>query len=492
MTLSTLLINFTIVAIILTALIGLVMKKQKSWLMTYLQCFAGVWYIFSGWVKAIDPLGMAYKIEQYFGEFESTFEGTWMSFIAPMFPALANVSIYFSVFVIILEIVLGLALLIGAKPKLTAKVFLGLLVFFTFLTGFTYLTGYVGQGVNFFEFSKWGAYDPNNMKVTDCGCFGDFIKLEPLTSFTKDVFLLIPALYFVFKAEDMHQLFNSKVRTGMVVGSTLLLFVYCISNYVWDLPHTDFRPFKVGTNLAEQREAELNALGSVQIQAWKLQNKEDGSVVELPNNVYMKEYKSYPKDTWEVIDQVKSEPTIKPTKISEMEFSSMEGYDLTDEMMENPEYSFLIVAHKLNVKGKPRLQMVKDSIFSKDTIKMEGGEIEPKIVERLVEVKEKEVKTTEFNWNEDYLGDFQKIVAPLATKASKKGIKTYIVAGGADQTTLNSLESKIKAGATYLTADDILLKTIVRSNPGIVLLKEGKIVNKWHKSKFPGFENCGI
>ena len=492
MTLSTLLINFTIAAIILTALIGFVLKKQKSWVMTFFQCFAGVWYVFSGWVKAIDPVGTAYKMEDYFAEFESTFEGTWMSFIAPIFPALSSVAIYFSVFVIILEIILGLALIIGARPKLTANIFFGLLLFFTALTGFTYLTGYVGSDVNFFEFSKWGAYDANNMKVTDCGCFGDFIKLEPKTSFIKDVFLLFPALYFVFRHRDMHQLFTSKIRTGLVVGSSIVLFIYCLSNFVWDLPHLDFRPFSKGTDIAAQREAELNALGSIQITGWKLENTKDGSVVELSNNVYMKEYKSYPKDTWEVIDQIKSEPSIKATKVSEMEFSSLEGYDMTEEMMENPEYSFLIVAHKMDVKGLPRLQTVKDSIFSIDTLNMVEGEIEHRIVKKLVQVDEKEVKTMEYEWNEDYLSDFKEIVAPLSMEAAKKGIKTYIAAGGVDASTLRDLEKEIGAEAIYLIADNILLKTIVRSNPGIVLLKEGKIINKWHKSKFPGFENIGI
>jgi len=168
LTLDTLLITFGIVAVILTAIIGFVFKQHKSWLMTYFQNFCGVWYIFSGFVKAIDPLGTAYKMEDYFGEFESTFADTWLSFIAPMFPALSSVSIYFSVFMIILEIVLGLALILGAFPKITSWIFWLLLAFFTFLTGFTYLTGYVGEGVNFFEFSKWGSYDKNNMKVTDC------------------------------------------------------------------------------------------------------------------------------------------------------------------------------------------------------------------------------------------------------------------------------------------------------------------------------------
>ena len=92
----------------------------------------GALFIFSGWVKAIDPLGTAYKMEQYFAEFESTFEHTWFSFLAPMFPFLSEYAISFSVFMIIFEIVLGLMLLIGAAPKFTSWAFFLLVAFFTF------------------------------------------------------------------------------------------------------------------------------------------------------------------------------------------------------------------------------------------------------------------------------------------------------------------------------------------------------------------------
>ena len=198
MTLSTLLTNIGIVAIILTALVEWLFKARKDWITSLLQNFTGALFVFSGWVKAIDPLGTAYKMEQYFAEFEYTFQETWMSFIAPLFPWLSEFSVGFSVFMIVFEIVLGLMLLLGARPKLASWAFLLLVLFFTFLTGFTYLTGYVPQGVNFFEFGKWDAWVETNMKVTDCGCFGDFIKLKPKTSFLKDVFFTDSSLLVYF------------------------------------------------------------------------------------------------------------------------------------------------------------------------------------------------------------------------------------------------------------------------------------------------------
>jgi len=163
------------IALALTLLIGIVLREQKNWLMTYAQSFVGALFIFSGFVKAMDPLGTAYKMEQYFVEFESTFSETWLSFIAPLFPALSEASITFSVVMIVFEIVLGLMILIGSSPRFSSWAFFLLVAFFTFLTGFTYLTGYVPNGVNFFEFGQWTAFEETNMKVTDCGCFGDFL-----------------------------------------------------------------------------------------------------------------------------------------------------------------------------------------------------------------------------------------------------------------------------------------------------------------------------
>ena len=176
MTLGTLVIGIGIAALVLTLLGGFVAKKVDNWLVSYLQNFTGALFIFSGWVKAIDPLGTAYKMEQYFAEFESTFSGTWFSFLAPLFPQLSEWASSFSVFMIVLEMVLGIMLLVGSSRRFTAWAFFLLVAFFTFLTGFTYLTGYVPEGVNFFQFGKWGEYVETNMKVTDCGCFGDFLK----------------------------------------------------------------------------------------------------------------------------------------------------------------------------------------------------------------------------------------------------------------------------------------------------------------------------
>ena len=244
MTLTTLLLYISAAALVLTGLTYFALDKRKSLVMSVLQNFSGALFLFSGYVKAVDPLGTAYKMEQYFAEFEGTFADTSLSFIAPMFPALAEFSVGFSVFMIVLEIALGLALIVGAWPKLTSWLFFGIVAFFTVLTGFTYLTGYVPSGINFFDTANWGAYAATNMKVTDCGCFGDFLKLEPRTSFFKDIALLIPAVAFLFGTNKMHQLFTSGGRALAVAGISVVSLLYGMSNYVWDIPGQDFRPLQ--------------------------------------------------------------------------------------------------------------------------------------------------------------------------------------------------------------------------------------------------------
>ena len=117
MTIYTLLIYIGITAAILTAAVGFFYKGHKNWIMTYLQNFCGALFIFSGYVKAVDPMGTAFKMEQYFAEFFYTFNETAMSFIAPLFPWMAEYSIAVSVGMIVFEIVLGVMLILGSRPK---------------------------------------------------------------------------------------------------------------------------------------------------------------------------------------------------------------------------------------------------------------------------------------------------------------------------------------------------------------------------------------
>lgn len=484
MTLSTLIISVAIVAAILTVVMG-IFKKVESYPISYLQNFAGALFVFSGWVKAIDPLGTAYKMEQYFAEFETTFEGTWFSFLAPLFPTLAEYAIAFSVIMIVFEIVLAVMLIIGASRKFAAWAFLLLVGFFTFLTGFTYLTGYVPEGANFFQFSKWGPYIETNMKVTDCGCFGDFLKLEPKVSFLKDVALMVPAILFVLFDDKMHQIFSSGLRSLIVWVTTVGITLYCFSNYVWDLPHTDFRPFRSGVNVAEQKAAEEEATINVDIIAYRLTNKESGEVKEVPYKEFLANLKSYPKEEWEY-DQIKSEPAIAATKISEFEVSNVSGEDMTENILTEKGYHFMIVAYKLKGATNSETETYQDTTYVSDTIRIEGTD-SINVVQKVDKVEAKQRSKNTYEWKDGYLENWQKVNA-LMDAAKTEGLITYAITSYADPEKLNDFSEQANVNYPIFTADDILLKTIVRSNPGVLLWKDGKIIQKWHFKKLPTYE----
>ncbi len=483
MTLGTLVLIVAIAAVLLTVVMGIFFRDdQENWIISLLQNFCGVLFIFSGWVKAVDPLGTAYKMEQYFAEFQGTFEDTALSFIAPIFPQLSEYAIGFSVGMILFEIILGLMLILGSSPKFTSWAFFLLVGFFTFLTGFTYLTGYVPEGVNFFQFGKWGPYVETNMKVTDCGCFGDFIKLEPKTSFFKDVLLMIPALIFLFFHKSMHQILSASVRRGILWISLVGLLVYCMSNYSWDLPHADFRPFKEGVNLAEEKFKQDEAISNITVTAYKITNKETGDVVEIPFDQYLKEYKNYSdKNIWES-EQVKSEPDLVINKISEFDVSDPEGKDVTGNILTDQGYSFMIVAYELKGKSSSKEITVRDTLYQLDTLQ-NGDE---QVIERSIsDIVESEQTVETYQWKEDYSELWSDKVNPVVNRAFQNGIKVFGITGPASSSKLDAFSEHIDAVYPLYTADDILLKTIIRSNPGVVLLHNGKILKKWHIKKLP-------
>lgn len=474
----------------LSAVLVIALKKttyaiKNPWI-SFLQFFVGLLFLFSGAVKIVDPLGTAYKMEEYFSHFHSTFADAHLGFIAWIFPVLKSYSVFFSVVMIVFEIVLAIALLIGEWRKFSTWALLLLVLFFTALTGFTYLSGYVPEGVNFFHLTKWTSFDPSRMKVTDCGCFGDFIKLHPRTSFLKDVFLLVPAVLLLVRRQQMHQLFSPALRHGLmalaVIGST----VYGLSNFVWDIPDFDFRPFKEGVNIRAQREAESQAMAETRIVSWKLKNKSTGEIVEIPHEEYMKNYQKYPKSQWEVVDQIKTEPAIPITKISDFQVSDLQGNEVQDDLLNDPGYSLWIISYRL--KGKPTEKeiIIRDSIFYYDTTWLDRDSF---VVRRYLDtIIPRHQKAQVMEWDKDFVDIYTHKIQPVAEKLARDGVRVLAIIGGASAPTIEDFAETI--GATYplYEADDILLKTIIRSNPGLVLVKDGTILAKWHHRKFPSYE----
>jgi len=493
--LPTLLISFAIVGLALAALTYSA-KKTKNIFLTFLQHFCGVWFAFSGLVKAVDPIGTAYKMEDYFVQFESTFEGLQNVFagVAPLFPWLSTYSTGFSIFMIVLEIVLGVMLMLGYARRTTAWLFLLIVVFFTILTGFTFLAGFVPAEANFFDFAKWGPYIKTQMRVTDCGCFGDFIKLDPKISFFKDIGLMIPAILFLLRSKHMHQLFTPRGRTMMVGGTALVSLLFCLQNTYRDLPVVDFRPFKIGANIREQKALEEEARGNIEIIGWVMENTNTGEVkkVMIPMERYKELVAQYPKDQgWKVKDQIKTEPfiekdgqriTVTETKISDFAVESENG-DVTEEILSEQGYSLMIIAYKFYGEKKTETFVVQDTTWISDTLRVNtdsftiqqrAGEIVPRKVEREIFVPE-----------DHYGGLFRDKVNPLADAASKAGWKVYAINTFQDNEQAPSFRKQIQASYPFYHGDDKLLKTIIRSNPGVLILKDGAVVQNYHWRHLP-------
>lgn len=496
--LPTLIISFALIAVVLTALTRWA-KKTDNLLLTFLQYFCGVWFVFSGVVKAIDPIGTAYKMEDYFVAFETTFAGLQNMFagLAPMFPALGKYSAGFSIFMIVLEIALGVMLILGYTRRLTAWLFFIILLFFTFLTGFTYLTGFVPNEANFFDFAKWGPYVKTQMRVTDCGCFGDFIKLDPKISFFKDVFLLLPALIFLFRSRNMHQLFTPKGRNVLTGAVAAVSLVFCWYSTYYDLPVVDFRPFKLGANIRERKALEEKARGNIEIIGWVMENTNTGEVkkVMIPMSQYKELVAQYPKDQgWKIKDQIKTEPFIEEngeriiiteTKISDFAIESEDG-DVTEDILNEEGYSLMIVAYKFYGEKKMETIVVQDTTWAYDTLNVNTDSL--RIEPRVVEVTPKKVQQAIY-LPEAWYGDlFRNQINPLAEAAQKAGWKVFVVNTFQDTEVDELFRRSVGATYPFYHADDKLLKTIIRSNPGLVVLQNGAVVGQYHWRHLPSVE----
>lgn len=163
-------------------------------------------------------MGTAIKLEEYFDVFASDF--------ASFFHYLVPYSLTFSVIFVVLEVVLGVALLLKYRMRLTAWVLLGLIVFFTFLTFYS------------------AAFD----KVTDCGCFGDAIPLNPWQSFGKDVILLILVIYILFRLKHYQSLLP-KLTSDIVMAVVTVLNFGLAFYAIEHLPYIDFRSYRVGADI---------------------------------------------------------------------------------------------------------------------------------------------------------------------------------------------------------------------------------------------------
>ena len=178
--------------------------------------FVGALFIFSGLIKLNDPIGFSFKLEEYFGP--TVFD---LDFLIPIVLPMA-------IFIVIFEVILGIFLIIGFKKEFTLWSLLLMIIFFTFLT--------------------W--YSAYFNKVTDCGCFGDAIKLTPWESFSKDVILLIMIAFLFVKKDLVNPILNLNVQK-LIIGTSLLICFYITYFVLNHLPILDFRAYKIGDNIIE-------------------------------------------------------------------------------------------------------------------------------------------------------------------------------------------------------------------------------------------------
>ncbi|RNL54940.1 BT_3928 family protein [Pedobacter jejuensis] len=374
---------------------------MKNIALTISRILVGVLFIFSGLIKANDPLGFGYKLQEYFEVFH-------MDFLSPMATGLA-------IFICTLEIVFGALLLLGFWNKKIAWGLLILIIFFTLLT---------------FVSAVFKV-------VTSCGCFGDAIPLTPWQSFTKDL-ILLGFIIYIFIKKDLIKPVTSLPLAQKNIAITITVVALLFGLYTYNfLPVMDFLPYKVGAHIpslmvipAGEKPDEFQIM-------YHLKNKATKAEKDLSDKDYLKT-EIWKDNNWEII----GEPTktlVKKgfdPKIKDLIITDASGTDYTKELLENPYYSLVFVAYNL-----------------KDANTKAIGDLNALALNA----------TQQFN-----------IRSVLLTSSSAVDAEKFIKK--------NNLFSEV------FYADAVPLKSMVRANPGILLLKNGVVINKWHFHNVPNFE----
>lgn len=345
--------------------------------------FVGVLFIFSGFIKLDDPIGFSYKLEEYFSE-----EVLNLPFLEPY-------ALGISVFVVVFEVVLGVFLLVGYKPKFTVWSLLGMIVFFTFLT-------------------FYAAYFD---KVKDCGCFGDFLKLTPWQSFSKDLILLVFILVLFFGVGHIKPLFS---KLGVTVVALLGFVVSLGFGYyvLMHLPLIDFRPYKVGNNILKEMSVPEDAKKPVIEYTWVFNvNGEEKEYVS--NGAYPEVDGKYVSVSTKVIEEG-FEPKI-------LDFSiESDDEDLTNYFLEK-DHLVMVVSYNLMTAEKEGLNKLK----------------------------------------------------AVTDQALKQGYTVIgLTASGDDDK--QYIRDTYHLDFNFYLCDEKVLKTIVRSNPGVLKLEKGTVIQKVH------------
>jgi len=369
--------------------------------LNFSRIFVGVLFIFSGLIKANDPLGFGYKLEEYFDVFH-------LSWLSPFATGIA-------IFLCILEIVLGALLLLGFWSKKVTTGLLAIIIFFTFLT-------FVSAAFQV---------------VTSCGCFGDAIPLTPWQSFSKDLVLLVLIIYLFLNRNKITSVTQNEGKQQIgLIAVTALSVIFSLYTYTY-LPILDFLPYKIGASLPDAMKIPEGAPKDEYLIMYKLTNKKTGEKKEMSDKDYLKT-EIWKDNNWEIVGEPVQKLIKKgyEAKIKDLTISDASGTDYTKELIENPYYNLMVVAYNLN------------------------------------------------QTNEEAVGKLNALTLDLTEQYNIRTV--MLTSNSAQDAAAFSKRNKLFAEIFY--ADAVPLKSMVRASPGVILLKNGVVINKWSYASMPSLD----
>ncbi len=369
---------------------------MKSVLVNISRLIVALTFIFSGFVKAVDPLGSQYKIQDYIAAvtdaYNTGFIHDWGTLIA-------------AVLLAAFEFILGINLLFAISRRVTTKIAWIFMLVMTMITVWIFIAN----------------------PVSDCGCFGEAIVLTNGETLLKNIVLLALATFLAWKPLDMVRLISR--QNAWIVSNFSALFILAMSVYcLYKLPIIDFRPYHIGASIPEGMEIPEGAE----------QPKFDTKLIyEKGGEQKVFTMENLPDSTWTFVDSKSeqiSEGYVPPIHDFSILYNDEDGNeeDITENILSDPNYTFLLIA--------PHLETADESQFGK------------------------------INMIADY-AQRRKYRFLCLTASSKDAIKHWTDITGAEY--------------MFANTDETTLKTIIRSSPGLLLLKEGRILQKWSHNILP-------
>ena len=368
-------------------------------------------FVFSGFIKANDPLGFSYKLKEYFEVFQAD---TGLSF----FEMFAHIALPLAIIICASEIILGVMLLIGYRTKLTLWLLFAQIVFFTFLTFYS------------------ACYN----KVTHCGCFGDFIKLRPWESFWKDIVLLVLITLLFAGQSNIKGLFAPMIVSVLFLLGFIFSFWFPIYTFR-NLPPFDFRAYAPGLSIKEGMKKGADYKDPVYESLLVYQNIKNGDLKEFTNDAYMKSKIWEDTLNWkwhETKTKLLSE-AVNPPRITDFTVSDLDGNNITDSVLNDKNYSFWLIVHELSLTNQNETVMAEvNDLYKLATL------------------------------------DHHKFIAFTASSAKE----------------IDQFKHQHNALYDFATVDNTVLKTMIRSNPGVMLVKDGKVIMNWHYNNLPTYSDA--